>query len=394
MANKRDYYEVLGISKSATEQEIKRAFRRLAMQYHPDRNKEANAEAKFKEINEAYEVLGDEQKRRSYDQYGHEGLNQQGFAGGANPFDIFNQFFSGGGGGGVKFDFGGDDDNDLGDIFGSMFGGNRRSKKRERSLYDVNIEANVTISFLDSILGAKRIITYDVKKECSECHGTGASNDHDAIQKCPKCNGTGTIIQQTRTMFGIMQSQSICPHCNGTGKIIKKVCPKCRGQKYMSSKEQIELDIPAGIINGTQMQFANKGNELHGRRGILYLNVFVQPSKIFKRRDNDLFASALVDPIMAITGGVIKIPTPYGIKEVELKSNTANGEQITVSGMGIKNIKHRMFNVKSNGDLFITIVYARPIKYSSEDIKKLKQINNNKNPEIEEYNKVLSKELG
>jgi molecular chaperone DnaJ len=397
MATKRDYYEILGVSKSASNDDIKRAFRKLAMQYHPDRNKAADAETKFKEINEAYEVLSDQQKRSTYDQYGHDGLNQSGFSGNVNPFDIFNQFFGGNGrSGGVKFSFGGDDDESpFGDIFGSMFGGGRRrnNKPKDRPLYDLNIEATITISFLDSVLGISKQIKYKVKKDCPTCHGTGAANEPDAIKTCPRCKGTGVITSRTRTILGIMESQDICPECHGTGKIIAKPCPTCHGQKYINTDETVNINIDPGIMNGKILEFIGKGNTYKNRTGSLYTTVFVQPSPIFKRKDNILHANVLVDPILAITGGRIKIPTPYGIKEIELKSNTANGEEITVSSYGIKDIRKKMFGGKDNGDLVITVVYARPIKYSKSILEKLKEVSNLNNPEVDEYNKLIEKEL-
>ncbi|MDR2823154.1 MAG: DnaJ domain-containing protein [Mycoplasmataceae bacterium] len=398
MASKRDYYEVLGINKNASADEVKRAFRRLAMQYHPDRNKQPDAESKFKEINEAYEVLSDQTKRSTYDQYGHEGLNQQGFDGNVNPFDIFNQFFKGGNGstGGVKFSFGGDG-GDFGDIFGNMFGGGgtRRSSRNtrgERAPYDLNIEGTLTISFLDSVMGISKKIKIDTKKTCPACNGSGAA-DENSIKTCPHCKGNGFVINRTRTILGIMESQEVCPECHGSGKIITKACPTCHGKKYISEEQTVDLQIQPGISNGQTIEFAGKGNSIKGTTGNLYLSVFVKPSKIFKRKENIIYANVLVDPIVAITGGRIKIPTPHGTKEIELKSNTANGEEITVSGFGIKNGRKKMFGGHDNSDLVITIVYARPIKYSKADIEKLRQINNQINPDVEEYNKLIEKEL-
>jgi molecular chaperone DnaJ len=397
MATKRDYYEILGVPKNATNDDIKRAFRKLAMQYHPDRNKAPDAEAKFKEINEAYEVLGDQKKRQTYDQFGHEGLNQNGFGGGnANPFDIFNQFFGGGGNsGGVKFSFGGDDESPFGDMFGGMFGGGQRrtSKPKERPLYDLNIEATITINFLDSVLGIKKQIKYKVKKECPTCHGTGASTEANAIKTCPHCKGTGVVMTRTRTILGIMESQEVCPECRGTGKIIAKPCPTCHGQKFINADETVDIQIEPGLLNGKILEFPKKGNTYKNNTGNLYITVFVQPSHIFKRKDNVIYANVLVDPILAITGGRIKIPTPYGIKEIELKSNTANGEEINVAGFGIKDLRKKMFGGKENGDLVITIVYARPIKYSKAILEKLKEVSDLNNPEVDEYNKLIEKEL-
>jgi molecular chaperone DnaJ len=396
MANKRDYYDVLGVNKNASQDDIKRAFRKMAMQYHPDRNKAPDAEARFKEINEAYEVLSDNSKRQTYDQFGHDGLNQQGFSGG-NPFDIFNQFFRGAGGGqgGVHFSFGRDDeDGGLGDIFGSFFGGGRRQTRRKQQLYDLNIEANFTISFLDSIVGKSHNIKLKIKKICPTCKGTGA-DDPSAVKTCPQCNGKGSVVTRSRTILGIMESRQVCPQCHGSGKIITKPCHTCHGRKFIEQEEIIVVDVPAGIQNGQTLQLSKKGN--HGENGIgdLYLNIYVQPSKIFKRKDNVIYAFVLIDPIMAITGGHIKIPTPYGIKEIDIKPNTANGEEITVSGFGVKGIKHRMFGSNANGDLIVKVEYARPARYSKHDLERLREINKHmENSDVDNYYKLIEKEIG
>jgi molecular chaperone DnaJ len=232
-----------------------------------------------------------------------------------------------------------------------------------------------------------------IKKICPTCHGSGAANDKDAIKTCPRCKGSGVVITRTRTILGVMESQEVCRECQGLGKVIIKPCPTCHGHKYTTMDQQINIEIKPGVTNGQMLEFIGKGNVGTTSTGNLYINVFVQPSHIFKRKDNVLYANVLVDPIRAITGGRIKIPTPYGIKEIELKSNTANGEQITLSDFGIKNSHKKMFGGTSNGDLIITIVYARPIHYSRTEIEQLRKINNDMNPDVEEYNKLIEKEL-
>ena len=233
--NKRDYYEVLGVAKTATNDEIKRAFRKLAMKYHPDRNKEPGAEQKFKEINEAYQVLTDPQKKQMYDQFGFEGLNQG--AGGAGGFSgDFSDFFSafGGNGGNVHFSFGGDgDDNPFGDIFGNIFGGGSRKAKRKSNQPNPDIEAQLTISFLESILGCSKTFDIKIKKTCKECNGTGAGDHGKDIKTCEHCHGTGYVVTQKRSFLGMVQSRSTCSHCHGTGKIIGSKCPKCNGVGYI-----------------------------------------------------------------------------------------------------------------------------------------------------------------
>ncbi|MBP5256822.1 MAG: molecular chaperone DnaJ [Mycoplasma sp.] len=386
---KRDYYEVLGVAKNASLEEIKRAFRKLAMKYHPDRNKEPDAEQKFKEINEAYQVLSDSEKRNVYDQFGFDGLNQNGFSGeNINPFDIFNSFFRGhGNNGGFHFSFDGDDEDD--DIFSSFFSGRSRKKTNKGSGFSANIQAQATISFIDSVLGVEKEFTIPIKKVCNECHGIGGKD----FKTCDKCNGTGYIVTQTRTFIGIMQTQTTCPKCKGTGKIIKSKCPKCNGTGYLEDNDKITIQIPPGIENGQTIVLNSKGNEINGRKGNLYITIFVEPSKIFKRQGNTIIANVLIDPLRAICGGIINVPTPYGIKQIKIKPNTANGEQITLSNYGIKNIKSRMFGQKSNGDLKLNIVYSRPNSYNSKQLEKILDLANIENNEVNEYNKMLEKEL-
>jgi molecular chaperone DnaJ len=300
----------------------------------------------------------------------------------------------GGSSGGVKFSFGGNGGG-FNSVFEEMFGGgNRRKSGRRQSqqIYDLNIDGNLTITFLEGILGVKRKVKITTKHQCPHCHGSGAETLND-IKTCPRCHGTGVITTRQRTILGIMESQEYCPDCKGTGKIISKVCSQCHGRKYIERDDLIELEIKAGVTNGSILQFSNKGNSWGNASGDLNLTIYIQPSKIFKRKDQTIYANVLVDPIDAITGARIKIPTPYGVKEIEMKPNTANGEEINVSGFGIKNIKHKIFSGSTNGDLVVTIVYARPKKYSKSEIEKLKVINTTRNPDVEEFEKIVSKEL-
>lgn len=391
--NKRDYYEVLGVARSASLDDIKRAFRKLAMKYHPDRNKEPDAEQKFKEINEAYQVLSDQNKRNLYDQFGFDGLNQNGFSGeNINPFDIFNSFFRNQGKqAGFSFNFGGDDED--GDFFSSIFGGNNRRRSKKGQQFSLNIQAQVTISFIDSVLGAEKEFTIPIKKVCDECHGNGAGDGGRDFKTCDECHGRGYVVTQTRTFIGMMQTQTTCPKCKGTGKVIKSKCPKCGGTGYLESKDKIKVTIPAGIENGQTIVINNKGNEIDGKKGDLYITVFVEPSRIFKRQGNTIVGNVLVDPLRAICGGLINVPTPYGIKQIKIKPNTANGEQITLSNYGIKNIKSHMFGRQSNGDLKLNIVYSRPNDYNSKQLEKIAELANIENDEVKEYNKMLEKEL-
>ena len=395
MANKRDYYEVLGISKSATEQDIKKAFRRLAMQYHPDRNKAPDAEEKFKEINEAYAVLSDKDKRATYDRFGFDGLNQQGFTGGGNPFDIFNEFF-GNGQGGVKFSFGGDDD-DIGDIFGGLFGGRRRTSRRQQRVvipYELNIQTEITIDFLDSVLGCNRDITLKIKSACDECKGTGLANEPDAQATCPHCHGTGVLIQSRRTPFGLMQSQTTCPYCNGTGKIVKKACPKCKGKKYVEAFKTYEVEIDPGIENGQVVKIEGKGHSYKEYTGDLYVRINVNESRIFKKIKNTLYVQVIVDPLQAIVGGEIQVPTPYGFKTLKLPAGTPDEARFEISNCGIKGTKAKLFG-KSNGDLVVIVKYADPQRYSKDEAQILNKIlnDNNNNDQVKKYYDHAKKEV-
>ena len=395
MATKRDYYEVLEISKNATEQEIKRAFRKLAMKYHPDRNKSPDAESKFKEINEAYSVLSDQQKRQTYDQYGHEGLNQGGFSHtNVDPMDIFNQFF--GGGSNVKFSFGGDDeesDFSFADLFGHRKTSRYGRKRQETIPYELDLQTSITINFIESILGCKKDLTIKIKTMCDVCNGTGASDEKDNIITFPHCGGNGIVIEQKRTMFGIMQSQITCPYCHGKGKIIKKVCKKCQRKKYLEIFKNFEIEIKPGIDNQQIIIEKNKGNNYRENYGNLYIKVNVKPSPYFTKQGNLIYIDVLVDPLKAIVGGEIKVPTPYGSKTIKLLSQTRDGTEIKITNAGIKNLKQRLFS-STNGDLIATIKYATPTNYDQETIKILKTIlKDNKNNEVEKYYNKVTKEM-
>lgn len=377
---KRDYYEVLGVSKSADETEIKRAFRKKAMEFHPDRNKAADAEEKFKEVNEAYEVLSDANKRATYDKYGHEGLNSQGFhADGFDPFDIFNQFFGGGNGGG-GFE----------DIFGNIFGGAGFGRSRTRYDNDDEIESDllvtITISFIESILGAKKKIEYNIDEECETCKGSGAADESGAIETCSQCNGQGVVIVERRTMLGLMRQQAVCDKCKGNGKVIHKKCKSCHGKKYATKKVTETIEIPSGVNSGSKFIVNGKGNKVKGKRGNLYVHVNVTPSAIFERHNNDIYTIVKVDTITAIVGGTVEIPTPYGIKKIKIKQNTKQDEKILVSGHGVK-------GTYGSGDLFGVVKYANS-KYSSKEIDELKKFAKDSNSEIEKYIQAAKKEIG
>ncbi|AFQ03811.1 molecular chaperone DnaJ [Mycoplasmoides genitalium M6320] len=384
-AGKRDYYEVLGISKNASSQDIKRAFRKLAMQYHPDRHKAENEttqkqnEEKFKEVNEAYEVLSDEEKRKLYDQFGHEGLNASGFhEAGFNPFDIFNSVF------GEGFSFGMDGDSPFDFIF-------NRSKKRQQQIvvpYNLDIALVIEINFFEMTNGCNKTIEYERKVSCHNCNGFGAEGGESGLDLCKDCNGNGFVIKNQRSIFGTIQSQVLCSTCNGQGKQIKVKCKTCRSNKYTVTNQIKEINIPAGMYSGEALVDESGGNEFKGHYGKLIIQVNVLASKIFKRSDNNVIANVLVDPMVAIVGGVIELPTLEGIKEFNIRPGTKSGEQIVIPNGGIKFSKS--FKRKA-GDLIIIISYARPCEYTNLELKKLREFIK-PNQEVKQYLNTLKNE--
>ncbi|MCQ2748104.1 MAG: hypothetical protein MJ223_02495 [Mycoplasmoidaceae bacterium] len=250
------------------------------------------------------------------------------------------------------------------------------------------------MDFLESVLGTKRDVTLRIKKACDECGGTGVSKGEGAQTTCPHCNGTGILIQSRRTPFGIMQSQTTCPHCNGTGKIVKKSCDKCKGKKYLQELINLEIETDPGVEDGQVVKIAGKGNSFNQYVGDLYIRINVKPSKIFQKSGGTIYTQVSVDPLQALTGGEIKIPTPYGFETINLPPATADGSQITLSGKGIKGGKNRTFG-SSNGDLIAIIKYASPNKYSKQELKILNEIysGNKKNKQVEKYYDAAKKEI-
>lgn len=399
--NKRDYYEVLGVSKNATQDEIKKAYLKLAMQYHPDRNKSPDAEAKFKEINEANEVLKDPEKRQMYDRYGHAGVNgpEGGPRGYGGSFqDIFSQFFGGRGGGGqnVHFSFGDDDEDDDGpagsnpfeNIFSQFFGGGRRNSAKK----DLDIHVQLTISFLDMVKGTSKSLKYMCSIDCHHCHGTGAEHPSDVVV-CEKCHGSGQVVQRMQTPFGFTQNVSVCPDCHGKGKTIKHKCHACNGRGSQEHTEQLEINIPGGIDPAVPFRVDGHGHESEGKRGNLYIHFNVERSNIFVRDGDSLWTKAYVDPLVAITGGTIQVPTPYGIVEHTIPAYTANDTTIEIPHQGINFEQKKLFGNKK-GPLSVKVVYAKPNKYNKDIVSKLKTIiKDEENDQVIDYIKKAGKEI-
>lgn len=380
-SNKKDYYEVLGISKGATQNEIKRAFRNLAMRYHPDKNKNSNAEEKFKEVNEAYEVLRDPEKKDIYDKYGHAGLNSQGVNfEGFDPRDIFNQFFGGGHGGGVE------------DIFSSFFGGGSSSGFDRQQQESNDIYVSIRISFIDSLKGMTKKIQFDRKELCKDCNGSGAKNPSDVIM-CSHCNGHGTVVVQHRTMLGVVQSKTMCDYCSGTGKTIKNKCDSCSGKGYEVSEISIKATIPAGVENGENLVVSNKGHKTINGVGNLYLNINIMPSKYFEKRGLDIYTIVYVDPLKAIVGGEIEIITPFGKETHNLSAGTKYDQKIVLNGKGVKTDKKRILGGNVIGNLICIVKYADPAKYSKSEITSIKKLTKNSNRFVDNYNNHVLKEI-
>ncbi|MCF0116280.1 MAG: molecular chaperone DnaJ [Erysipelotrichaceae bacterium] len=352
MADKRDYYEVLGIDKSASEQDIKKAYRKLAKQYHPDINKAPDAEEKFKEINEAYEILSDPQKKANYDQFGFAGVDPnsgfgQGFSGGFDDLsDIFSSMFGSAFGGG----FGG-------------FGGSTRSSTGPQRGSDRIMR--MQIDFMDAIFGKKETITIDVDENCSVCGGSGAASASD-IETCSHCRGTGTVTQQQRTAFGVFQTQGACPDCRGTGKFIKKKCTKCNGLGYEHKKVSVDITIPAGIQSGQKLRISGKGERGSngGPNGDLFVEIYVRDHKEFQREGKTIYIAIPISPVDAAIGCTVDVPTVYGDVEMKIPAGTQHGAQLRLREKGAPDIRDGR-----KGDQIVEIMIEVPKKLSKEEKK-------------------------
>ena len=326
MAEKRDLYEVLGVQKSASKDEIKSAYRKLAKKYHPD-NKETGDEAKFKEVQEAYDILFDDQKRSAYDQFGFAAFEQGAGQPGSNPFE-----------GG--FGFGGDGV-DLGDIFSSFFGGGRRAQRANNGpKRGDDVIMRVKVDFMDTILGRDIEIPLNVDETCPSCQGSGAKTAND-IKTCPQCNGMGYVRTQRRSLFGMIEQQETCPRCNGRGKTISSPCPNCGGKGYNRVKKTIKVHIIAGINNGQQIRVQGMGERglNGGPNGDLFIEVNVKPHQYFKRDGNDIHLNIPIDFVDAILGTSVDVPTVYGEATLNIPNGTQPGQIFRMKGQGVKDLR-------------------------------------------------------
>ena len=370
MAGKRDYYEVLGVNKNATDDELKKAYRKLAKKYHPDANPDnkEEAEAKFKEVNEAYENLSDPQKRRMYDQFGHDG--PQGFGGGQGPFGQGGYYsYSSSGFNGF------DDFGDLGDIFSSFFGGgfggksSSRKQNGPRKGADLNLRMEIT--FEQAFLGVEKEITVTRNETCDNCHGTGAKPG-TSVTKCTMCNGTGQVTQVQNTILGQMQTRRTCTACHGTGEIIKEPCEICHGRGTVRKQPKIKVKIPAGIDDNQTVVLRGEGEpgEKGGPKGDLYITVRIRKHNIFTRNGNNVMCEVPITITQATLGADLEIPMVDGTKvEYKIPDGTQTGTKFVIRNKGFKSV-----NSSSVGDFIFTVKVQTPKKLTKEQRDLLVQL--------------------
>lgn len=348
---KRDYYEILGVSKDADANTIKRAYRKLAKTYHPDINKDDDAEEKFKEVQEAYDVISDDDKRAAYDRYGHSAFDQNagGFGGGFN-------------GGGFE---------DFGDIFSSFFGGGQSSRSRPtgpRRGQDRYMQ--VQIDFMDAIKGKTIDLKINFDETCSHCNGTGAKSPSD-YTTCGRCGGSGQIKTHQRTAFGTFVNQSVCPDCQGTGKVVKEKCEHCKGHGYNSKTITVELKIPAGIDSRQQLRVSGKGHRgtNGGGNGDLYVEILVASHKNFLRDGRNIHITVPISAVHATLGCEIDVPTPYGEVTLKVPEGTQPGTVLRLRGKGVKDLRSDNY-----GDELVRIEVKIPTKLSKDEKELYKKI--------------------
>ena len=365
--NKRDYYEVLGVDKNASEAEIKSAFRKLAKKYHPDVSKEPDAESKFKEAQEAYAVLSDTQKRNQYDQFGH---------------SAFQNGASGAGG----FDFG---DFDFSDIFGDLFGGgfgfgsSRKSANRARRGSD--LLKYIDLTFEEAVFGCKKDIKLDVHEDCPECNGLGGHGK----KTCPTCNGSGVETVEQRTMFGIFQSRTTCHTCGGTGSSFDKKCNKCHATGKVKVNKTLEVKIPEGVDTGNRLRLPGKGEAgiNGGPNGDVYLEFNVKSHPLFERDEDDIYITLPLTITEAVLGCKKEIPTIYGNVKLSIPSGSSTGDKHRLKGKGISNVNNHI-----KGDMYVILDIIIPNKLSKEQKKlfeSLDKTNLDPNNEIKKIEKYL-----
>ena len=351
---KRDYYEVLGVSKGASEDEIKRAYKKLARKYHPDMNPgDKEAEEKFKEVNEANEVLSDPDKKARYDQFGFAGVDPN--------------YGAGGGYGAGGFDFG-----DLGDIFGSFFGGGfggGGQRRRNGPQRGESIRMSVSVDFIEAAFGCEKEVTVERSEQCPTCKGNGCAPG-TTPEVCPDCHGSGAVTQSQRTPFGVMQTQAVCGKCRGTGKIIHQPCPNCHGSGRARKRKTVKVNIPAGIDNGQTISLRGQGHagKNGGPNGDLLITVMVKPHDIFRREGTSVFCEAPITFTQAVLGAEMEIPTIDGKVKYTIPEGTQTGTVFRLRGKGIP-----VLNGHGRGDQYVTVTIETPRGLNREQKEALKK---------------------
>lgn len=382
MADKRDYYEVLGVSKTASQDEIKSAFRKKAKQYHPDLNKDnPEAEEKFKEAQEAYAVLSDESKRKMYDQYGHAGVGNGSRGPGGYSYQGFD---------GADFDFGDIFDSIFGGAGGfsgfSGFGGGNSSGRGSRARRGSDVLMRMDLEFEEAVFGTEKKFDLDVVEDCDECDGRGGFEE----EKCSTCHGSGTVTSEQHTILGSFLSKSTCPDCGGSGRTFKKKCTHCKGKGKIKKNKTITISIPAGINTGDRLRVSGKGNPgtNGGENGDLYLEFVVEEHDIFIRQEDDIYVEVPLSLPEAIMGAKKEIPTLYGNVKINIAPGTNSGDKQRIRGKGIDNQYHR-----TKGDMFVIFKVYTPKKLSREQkmlIDKLSKTDMD-TPEIAEFSKFVKR---
>ncbi|MFA5692504.1 MAG: molecular chaperone DnaJ [Acholeplasmataceae bacterium] len=361
MSQKRDFYEVLGVPKTASNDEIRKAYRNLAKKYHPDVSKEKDAEAKFKEVQEAYDTLSDQTKRSQYDRFGHAGTN-------GNPFEGFGGFegFSG--------SFGGFED-----LFSNIFGGGRTQGRPQRDQTGDDIQMRMTIDFMEAVLGVKKKVEVEITEDCPHCHGSGAESSKD-IKTCSRCHGSGYINVDQRTMFGTMRTQSVCPVCGGRGETIANKCHVCNGSGRVKVKKNVDVNIPPGVDNDMTLRVPGYGHggQKGAENGDLYITFRVKNHKIFKRNKNDILLEVPISFTQAALGDTIEVPTITGKVDLKIPAGIESETTLRLRNQGTFDVR-----TKRKGDQLVKIKVETPKNLSNEEKKLFK--------ELEKYDKPRTK---
>ncbi len=354
--NKRDYYEVLGVEKNASAEEIKKAYRKSAMKYHPDRNPgDKTAEEKFKELGEAYEVLSDDEKRSRYDQFGHAGVDPNygggaGYGGGFGGFDGFGDF---------------------GDIFGNIFGGSRgRGSARNTPMKGENVGARLELTFEEAAFGTEKEVTVQRIENCGSCNGSGSADG--VIETCSQCRGTGQVRTTQNFMGMVMQSTAACPSCSGRGKIVKNPCTTCRGKGKVRRNQKIKVKVPCGVDSGQSVRIPGEGcvGANGGPNGDLLVEIYIRRHPIFRRERMDVLCEVPITFSQAALGSVIEVPTLDGKKTFDLPEGTQTGREFTIPGVGVPQVN----NPKRRGNQRFTVVVETPTKLTKEQRELLEKL--------------------